>query len=76
MTEYVVKAVSKSLWIIFADRRSIGACADENQALKLMMDHSAVQNTLSHPLDANPGQAVLYSAATLDDVRLAQLLPG
>ena len=44
MTEYVIKEVSQSLWMVFADRRSICACADENEALRLMAEHSAANN--------------------------------
>jgi hypothetical protein len=43
MTEYVIKEVSQSLWMVFADRRSICACADENNALRLMAEHSAAK---------------------------------
>lgn len=57
MTEYVIKEVGKSLWMVFANRRSIGACAAENDALKLMDEHSALNNTrcsrkhqIEHPL--------------------------
>ena len=44
MTEYVIKKVSQSLWMVFADRRSICACTDENEALTLMAEHSAANN--------------------------------
>jgi hypothetical protein len=44
MTEYVIKEVSQSLWMVFANRRSICACADENEALRLMAEHSAANN--------------------------------
>ncbi len=47
MTEYVIKEVSQSLWMVFADRRSICACADENEALRLMAEHSAANNCQS-----------------------------
>jgi hypothetical protein len=47
MTEYVIKEVSQSLWMVFADRRSICACADENEALRLMAEHSAANNCRS-----------------------------
>jgi hypothetical protein len=31
MTEYVIKEVSQSLWMVFANRKSVGACADETR---------------------------------------------
>jgi hypothetical protein len=33
MTEYTVKKIGHQ-WIVYADRLSIGACADEDSALK------------------------------------------
>jgi len=40
MTEYTVKEIGHQ-WIVYADRLSIGACADEDSALKLIAEHSA-----------------------------------
>ena len=40
MTEYTVKENSHQ-WIVYADRQSIGACADEDSALKLIAEDSA-----------------------------------
>jgi hypothetical protein len=40
MTEYTVKKIGHQ-WIIYADRLSIGACADEDTALKLIAEDSA-----------------------------------
>jgi hypothetical protein len=40
MTEYTVKKIGHQ-WIIYADRLSIGACADEDSALKLIAEDSA-----------------------------------
>jgi len=40
MTEYTVKEIGHQ-WIVSADRLSIGACADEDSALKLIAEHSA-----------------------------------
>ncbi|GAC1516598.1 MAG: hypothetical protein NVS1B11_37760 [Terriglobales bacterium] len=54
MTEYVVKEVSKSLWMVFADRRSVGVCVDENEALKLMAEHDALKNALSAKSNGAP----------------------
>ena len=40
MTEYTVKEVGHQ-WIVYADRQSIGACANEASALKLIAEDSA-----------------------------------
>ena len=40
MTEYTVKEIDHQR-IVYADRQSIGACADEDSALKLIAEHSA-----------------------------------
>jgi hypothetical protein len=40
MTECVVKEIGHQ-WIVHADRLSIGACADEDSALKLIAEDSA-----------------------------------
>ena len=40
MTEYTVKDIGHQR-IVYADRQSIGACADEDSALKLIAEHSA-----------------------------------
>jgi hypothetical protein len=40
MTEYSVKEIGHQ-WIVYADRLSIGACADEASALKLIAEDSA-----------------------------------
>jgi hypothetical protein len=41
MTEYVIKEVGPNQWLVFADRQSIGLCADENEAVRVMTEHSA-----------------------------------
>jgi hypothetical protein len=43
MTEYVIKEVGRHQWLVFADRKSIALCTDENAALRLMADHSAAK---------------------------------
>jgi hypothetical protein len=43
MTEYAVKEIGHQ-WIVYADRLSIGACADEDSALKLIAEDSAANN--------------------------------
>jgi hypothetical protein len=40
MTEYTVKEIGHQ-WIVYADRLSVGACADEDSALKMIVEHSA-----------------------------------
>jgi hypothetical protein len=40
MTECTVKEIGHQ-WIVYADRLSIGACVDEDSALKLIAEHSA-----------------------------------
>jgi hypothetical protein len=44
MTEYVIKEVGRHQWLVFADRQSIAVCADENEAVKLMTEHSAARS--------------------------------
>jgi hypothetical protein len=41
MTEYVITEVGHHQWLVFADRQSIAFCADENEAMKSMTEHSA-----------------------------------
>ncbi|WP_316399139.1 hypothetical protein [Bradyrhizobium sp. 33ap4] len=41
MTEYVIREVGLRQWLVFADRRSIAFCADEDEAVKAMTEHSA-----------------------------------
>ena len=43
MTEYVVKEIGRQ-WIVYADRVSIAACADEESAIKLIIEDSAAKN--------------------------------
>jgi hypothetical protein len=45
MTEYIVKEISHQ-WIVYADRQSIGACADEASALKLIAEDSAAKSAI------------------------------
>ena len=40
MTEYTVKEIGHQ-WIVYADRLSIAACADEESALKLIAEDSS-----------------------------------
>ncbi|MCP3466693.1 hypothetical protein [Bradyrhizobium sp. CCGUVB23] len=41
MTEYVIREVGSRQWLVFADRRCIAFCANENEAVKAMNGHSA-----------------------------------
>ena len=41
MTEYVIREVGRHQWLVFADRQSIALCPDENEAVKVMTEHSA-----------------------------------
>ena len=41
MTEYVIKEIGPHQWLVFADRKSIALCADENEAVKVMTERSA-----------------------------------
>jgi hypothetical protein len=43
MTEYIVKEIGHQ-WIVYADRLSIAACADEASALKLIAEDSAANS--------------------------------
>src|SRR5260370_8948075 len=43
MTEYTVKEIGHQ-WIVYADRLSIAACADEASALKLFAEDSAANH--------------------------------
>ena len=41
MTEYSIREVGRHQWLVFADRQSIALCASENEAEKVMTEHSA-----------------------------------
>lgn len=41
MTEYVIREAGPRHWLVFADRKCIGVCVEENEAEKLMNDYSA-----------------------------------
>ena len=43
MTEYTVKEIGHQ-WIVYADRLSIAACADEASALKLIAEDGAAND--------------------------------
>jgi hypothetical protein len=41
MTEFVITEVGHHQWLVFTDRQSSAFCADENEAVKAMTEHSA-----------------------------------
>jgi hypothetical protein len=43
MTEYTVKEIGHQ-WMVYADRQSLAACADEASALKLIAEDSATKS--------------------------------
>jgi hypothetical protein len=51
MTEYVIKEVGRHQWLVFADRKSIALCVDQNEAIKLMTEHSAARSRLRNAAD-------------------------
>lgn len=57
MTEYVITEVGHHQWLVFADRQSIAFCADENQAVKAMTEHSARNRRPREPADNSPEQS-------------------
>ena len=54
MTEYAIKEVGPHQWLVFADRQSIALCADENEAVKAMSEHST--RSRQSPADCCPEQ--------------------
>jgi hypothetical protein len=57
MTEYVITEVGHHQWLVFADRQSIAFCADENEAMKAMTEHSARHRRSREPTDNSPEQS-------------------
>ena len=57
MTEYVVTEVGHHQWLVFADRQSIAFCADENEAMKAMTEHSARNRRSRKSADNSPEQS-------------------
>jgi hypothetical protein len=55
MTEYVIREVGFHQWLVFADRKCVACCADENKAKKAMTEHSASHQLLSS-MDVAPDQ--------------------
>jgi len=55
MTEYVIREVGLNHWLVFADRKCIASCADENEAEKAMTEHSARSRRLRASTDLAPG---------------------
>jgi len=52
MTEYTVKEIGHQ-WIVYADRLSIAACADEHSALKVIAEDSATRKSTVHDIRAS-----------------------
>jgi hypothetical protein len=57
MTEYVIKEI-RHRWIVYADRLSIGACADENEALQLVIEDSAAKARTRNSADHKAGRII------------------
>ena len=57
MTEYVIREVGIHQWLVFADRRCIASCANENEAEKAMTEHSARGRRLLNSMETAPGQS-------------------
>jgi hypothetical protein len=56
MTEYEIREIGRHQWLVFADRQSIALCADENEAVKAMTEHSARSRQSGTPLGCYPEQ--------------------
>jgi hypothetical protein len=56
MTEYVIRKVGRHQWLVFADRQSIALCVDENEAVKVMTEHSALNRLPANSVDSCPEQ--------------------
>jgi hypothetical protein len=57
MTEYVITEVGRHQWLMFADRQSIAFCADENEVMKAMTEHSARNRRSRESADNSPEQS-------------------
>ena len=57
MTEYVITEVGHHQWLVFADRQSIAFCADENEAVKAMTEHSALSRRSRESTDNSREQS-------------------
>ena len=64
MTEYVIREVGFHQWLVFADRKSIAFCADENEAVRVMTEHSARSRRSRDPADIAPEPPVGAVART------------
>ena len=64
MTEYTVKEIGHQ-WIVYADRLSIGACADEASALKLIAEDSAANEATRKSKQTKPGGVNRAGSAVL-----------
>jgi hypothetical protein len=57
MTKYVITEVGRHQWLVFADRQSIAFCADEDEAVKAMTEHSARNRQSRASADNSPEQS-------------------
>jgi hypothetical protein len=56
MTEYVIREVGLHQWLVFADRKCVACCVDEEAAAKAMAEHSARRPRL--PSSSTPYEAI------------------
>jgi hypothetical protein len=57
MTEYVIKQI-RHRWIVYADRLTVGACADENKALQLVLEDRVAKARSSNSTDHKSGRII------------------
>jgi hypothetical protein len=57
MTEYVIKEIGHQ-WIVYADRLSIGACANETEAVQLITEDSGAKARTRNYADHKSGNII------------------
>jgi hypothetical protein len=62
MTEYVIREVGLHQWLVFADRKCIAFCAAENEAVKVMNEHSARGHRSRNSTGIAPAQSTPVQA--------------
>jgi hypothetical protein len=72
MTEYTVKEIGHQ-WIVYADRLSIAACADEASALKLIAEDSAANRATGKSTVHEAAPSPLIVQTSLLEHRLDRL---
>jgi hypothetical protein len=70
MTEYVSTEVGHHQWFVFADRQSIAFCADEDEAVKAMTEHSARSRRSRGSADNSSEQSPPARTSGLEFTRL------